>query len=158
MITFNIGDKDLIIGNPKDRPDIFEHSTVFADVVPPGFQFKKPPFFVYNLKNDDLSVNINGYKIPYCFEGLDGTCTNQGIKANGGQDTYGGNNPCQFVIIDNIPDGEYILEATVNAPSVEAAKNGKGKIIFEEDDYDDNTVAVRIQIKDDQVNEIGGGN
>lgn len=149
MITYNIGDKDWIIGSPKDRLDIFEPSTVFKEV---GFQFRKPPFFVYNLRNDDHSVNIYGYKIPYCFEGLDQGCGYQGIKAHGGEDTYGVENPCQFVVIDNIPDGEYILEATVNAPSVEAAKTGKGKIIFEEDNYDDNVVNVRIKIEKDQIN------
>ncbi len=152
MITYNKGDKDLIIGKPEDRPDIFEPSNVFDT----GFQFRQPPFFLYNLRNDDLSVNIQGYKIPYCFDGLGQGCDYQGIKANGGEDIYGADEPCQFLVIDNMQDGEYILEATVNAPSVEAAKNGKGKIIFEEDNYDDNTVAVRIQIKSDQVNVLRG--
>ena len=63
---------------------------------------------------------------------------------------------CQFVVIDSIPDGEYILEATVNAPSVEAVKNYSKDIFIEEDNYDNNSVSVRLQIKGDNVTEIKG--
>jgi Lysyl oxidase len=149
--TINIGDKDLVIGNPKDRPDIFEHSDVF----PTGFQFRRPPFFVYKLKNDDSSVNISGYKIPFCFDALHPmSCENQGIAARGGEDIYESELQCQFVVIDDLADGEYILEATVNAPAVDAGKYGKGKVLFEEDNYDDNTIAVRLQIKGDNIQEL----
>ncbi len=149
--TRNIGDKDLIIGNPKDRPDIFEHSDVFDT----HFQFKRPPFFVYTLRNADSSVKKLGYKIPYCFDALQPmSCYNQGIAAGGGEDTYEADMPCQFVVIDDLIDGKYFLDATVNAPSVDAIKYGKGKVIFEEDNYDDNTLTVCLQIKGDEVKEI----
>jgi hypothetical protein len=151
LITKNIGDKDLIIGDPRDRPDIFEAS----DVYDTKYQFRTH-FFVYNLRNDDSSVNIHGYKIPYCFDALEKMdCFNQGILAGGAkEDTYEFSMPCQFVVIDDVPDGEYILEATVNAPSVDAVKSGKGTVIIEEDNYDDNTVGVRLQIKGDNINVI----
>jgi hypothetical protein len=148
--VINIGDKDLVIGNPKDRPDIFEPSIVFST----GFQFREK-FFVYTLKNDDSSLKISGYKIPFCFEDEDKyTCENQGIGKESKEDVYGGELPCQFVVIDDVPDGEYTLEATLNAPSVNAVKTGKGKVLFEEDNYDDNTVSVRLQIKGNDVTEI----
>jgi hypothetical protein len=149
--TLNIGDKDLVIGNPKDRPDIFEHSDVFST----GFQFRQPPFFVYFLKNDVSSVKISGYKIPFCFDALPpASCENQGIAAGVGEDVYESELPCQFVVIDDVADGEYTLETTVNAPSVDAVKLGKGKVLFEEDNYDDNTIAVRLLIKGDNIEKL----
>jgi Lysyl oxidase len=147
----NVGDEDLVIGNPKERPDIFEHSDVFDT----GFQFREK-FFVYALKNDDSGVIQRGYKIPFCFDGGPKySCDYQGIAAGGNEDVYESDLPCQFVRIDDVPDGEYILEATVNAPSVDAAKNGKGKVLFEEDNYDDNTVAIRLLIQGDDIKQIG---
>lgn len=50
---------------------------------------------------------------------------------------------CQFVAIDDITDGEYILEATVNAQR-----------LIEEDNYDNNTVVVCLQIKGDSVTQL----
>jgi hypothetical protein len=141
--VINIGDKDLVIGNPKDRPDIFEPSVVFDT----GTQFREK-FFVYTLKNDDSTVNISGHKIPFCFEDEDKyTCENQGIGKESKEDVYEGGLPCQFLVIDDVPDGEYTLEATLNFPSVCAVKTGIGKVLFEEDNYDDNTKSVRLKIK-----------
>jgi Lysyl oxidase len=86
------------------------------------------------------------------------SCDDQGILAGGKkEDTYELAMPCQFVVIDDLADGEYILEATINAPSVDAVKNKyKYKVIFEEDNYDDDTVAVRLRIKGDDVNVLKG--
>jgi hypothetical protein len=67
---------------------------------------------------------------------------------------YGAGLPCQFIIIDDIPDGEYTLEATANAPSVQAAKTGSGKVIIEEDNYDDNTTRVQLRITGDSVTQL----
>src|SRR5438105_4161731 len=33
-------------------------------------------------------------------------------------------------------DGEYILESTINAPSISAVKDGEGKLLFKEDNCD----------------------
>ncbi|TLX89776.1 MAG: hypothetical protein E6K94_09350 [Thaumarchaeota archaeon] len=158
MITTNIGDKDLIIGDPED-PSVQRR---FFDPAPPelteelGFKFKKQPFFRYSIRNDDSSIKISGYKEAFCFDGLDPeSCHNQGLAAGGKKtDIYGIDMACQFVVIDSIPDGEYILEATVNAHSVEAVKNYSKDIFIEEDNYDNNTVAVHLKIKGDKVTEI----
>ena len=129
----NIGDQDLVVGDPRD-PNI---QRKFFDPAPPelteGLAFKfNQPFFAYSLRNDDSSVKISGYKIPICFDVLPNG--EQGIAAGGGEDQYVPDFPCTL-IIDDIPDGEYILEVTVNAPSVDAVKNGKGEVLFEEDRY-----------------------
>jgi hypothetical protein len=134
----NIGDKPLKIGNPADRPDIFERSEIHGFIM-------KDNFNVYTLKNNN-GVEVKGFKRPFCLEsGVDFTCDNQGIGVNE-DDHYTSNLPCQFVILDDFPDGECTLEATTNATSVMAAKDKNGKILFEEDNYDDNTVKVNLRI------------
>ncbi|HZI72264.1 MAG TPA: lysyl oxidase family protein [Nitrososphaeraceae archaeon] len=158
MDTLNKGDKDLVIGDPSnpsvqakffvhERPELTEEL---------GFKFKEQPFFVYSLRNEDSSVKVSGYKEAFCFDGLDPmSCHNQGLAARGvKRDRYDSDMACQFVCIDDIPDDDYVLEATVNAPSVNAAKTGKGNIFIEEDNYDNNTVAVRLQIKGDHVTKL----
>jgi lysyl oxidase len=158
MVTYNIGDKDLVIGDPRDPTVQAKYFEPFDEKFTEGlgYRFKAKPFFAYSLRNDDSTVNISGYKDAFCFDGLEPeSCYNQGLAAGGEKrDVYGSNMACQFVVIDNVPDGEYTLEATVNAPSVDAVKNGKGEIFFEEDNYDNNTVAVRLQIKGDMVTKL----
>lgn len=159
MVTSNIGDEDLIIGDPND-PDV--QSKFFEPFAKEctegqGYRFKAKPFFVYSLRNDDSSMKISGFKDAFCFDGLPPwmDCDHQGLAAGGRtQDVYGSDMPCQFVVIDDLPDGEYILEATVNAPSVDAAKSGKGPVFIEEDNYDNNTVYVRLQIIGDNVRKL----
>jgi hypothetical protein len=79
------------------------------------------------------------------------SCYKRPVSARKKSDKYGSEMACQFIVIDDLPDGDYILEATVNAPSVEMTKNGKGKVLFEEDNYDNDTVTVRLEIKGDRV-------
>jgi len=144
----NRGNEDLVIGNPADHPEIFERSDVF------GWQFKDK-FYTYNLKNDSGVVK-EGYKVAFCLLGgkdKDGRpfdCDYQGIEA-GKRDLYSAGLPCQFIIIDDLANGDYTLETTANAPSVKAVKTGKGNIIIEEDDYDDNTIEVQLRINGDTV-------
>src|SRR6185437_6213739 len=151
LYCHNRGDKDLILGNPENLPDIFEPSEVF------GWQFKDK-FYTYILKNGS-GLERSGYKVAFCLLGgksADGKpfdCSYQGIAA-GNSDLYGAGLPCQFIIIDDIPDGEYTLEATANAPSVQAAKTGSGKVIIEEDNYDDNTTRVQLRITGDSVTRL----
>jgi hypothetical protein len=158
MITTNIGDKDLVIGDPND-PSV--QSRYFVPAPPEltegvGFKFKEQPFFKYSIRNDDSTIKISGYKEAFCFDGLEPmSCSNQGLAARGTkEDEYASEMACQFVVIDSIPDGEYILEATVNAPSVEAVKSYSKDVFIEEDNYDNNSVSVRLQIKGDNVTEI----
>jgi lysyl oxidase len=146
----NIGDTDLVVGNPASRPDIFEPG--------PKGEFPwvfKEKFNTCSIKNNS-GVVLTGYKRAFCLEDEDGikfNCENQGISA-GNHDTYPRDLPCQFVVIDKLlddggklPDGQYTFEATTNAPSVIAVKEHIGKVLFEEDNYDDNTVSLNLTIK-----------
>src|SRR5215210_3362378 len=137
MITYNIGDKDLVIGDPTDPSVQAKFFEPFDKDLTEGlgYRLKAKPFFVYSLRNYNSSVKVSGYKDAFCFDGLDPpSCNNQGLAAGGKkEDTYGSDMACQFVVIDDVPDGEYILEAVVNAPSIDAVKNGKGDVFIEED-------------------------
>jgi Lysyl oxidase len=150
LYCINVGDKDLVIGNPRDRPDMFEPSAVHRQS---GY-IMKDKFNVYTLKNG-RDIELKGHKRPFCLiGGAPFTCRNQGIRANGGEDQYSNDLACQFIVIDGIPDGEYTFEAVTNATSVQAAKEKVGKIVFEEDDYDDNTVTIRLRINGRRVQRI----
>lgn len=144
----NMGDTDLVVGNPASRPDIFEPA-------PKGLAFPwvfKEKFNTCSIKNNS-GVELTGYKRAFCLEDEDGfkfNCENQGIS-KGNHDTYDRSLPCQFVVIDSLSDGQYTFEATTNAPSVLAVKEHIGKVLFEEDNYDDNTVSVNLTIKGDSV-------
>jgi hypothetical protein len=145
----NIGDRPFVIGNPADRLDIFERSTVHSS----GW-IMKDKFNKYTLK-DDNGIEYHGSKRPWCLiGGAPFTCQNQGIAANGGRDIYSNDLACQFIVIDDIQDGEYTFEATTNDPSVLAAKKNKGRILFEEDNYNDNTVSLHLKIDGDMVDII----
>jgi lysyl oxidase len=145
----NIGDKPFVIGNPADRTDIFERSTVHRS----GW-IMRDDFNIYTLKGDK-NLEYHGSKRPWCLVGgAPFTCQNQGIAARGGIDRYTSDLACQFIVIDGIADGEYTLEAITNATSVHAAKNYPGKILFEEDNYDDNTISLRLRINGELVDII----
>ncbi len=143
----NIGDKDLVIGDPSNRPDLFEPEPLLG-----GWKFKEK-FYTWQLKND-TGIEKHGYKVAFCLMDFVHpeiyNCGNQGV-AVGGHDEYHADLPCQFIEIDGIPDGEYVFEATANSYSVKAAKTGKGNVLIEEDNYDDNTVTVQTRIKGDKV-------
>jgi hypothetical protein len=149
--TTNIGDTPFVIGNPRDRPDIFEPSAVH----PESGYIMRDKFNEYTLKNG-RDIEFKGHKRPFCLVGgAPFNCPrNQGIRANGGEDGYRSDLACQFIVIDGIPDGEYTFEGITNAPSVRAAKEKTGKIVFEEENYDDNTVTVRLRIEGGQVHRI----
>jgi hypothetical protein len=142
----NKGDKDLVLGNPADRPDLFVSNPIT------GWAFKEK-FYTWRLKND-AGIEKRGYKVAFCLmdfgEHRKYDCAKQGISA-GGHDEYMADLPCQFVEIDDLPDGKYVFEATANAYFVEQAKTGKGKVLIEEDNYDDNTVSIQLQIKENKV-------
>jgi hypothetical protein len=140
----NIGDKDFVIGRPEERPDIYEQSEVHGWIM-------KDKFNIYTLKGVK-GIEYYGSKRPWCLIGGRGfTCEYQGIAANGGRDAYTSDLACQFILIDSIENGEYTFDAITNATSVRASKENTGKILFEEDNYDDNTITVRLRIDDEFV-------
>jgi Lysyl oxidase len=156
----NIGDTDLVIGNPADRKDLFVFSEVSG-----GLVFREK-FYTYRLVDEAGTEKKTGFKVAFCIEDFAPpykyTCTNQGISV-GSHDTYGrqdippsgdhGDLPCQFIEIDNISDGKYILEVTANAYSVQQVKSGS-KPLVQEDNYDDNTASVKLQLTGNTVQQI----
>jgi len=68
--------------------------------------------------------------------------TDQGVSA-GWADLYSKGLPCQYVVVDGIPDGDYTLISTTNA-----------KKLFPEDTYDDNTICTGLHIAGNSVSEI----
>jgi Lysyl oxidase len=156
----NIGNTDLVIGRPEDRTDLFVFSEVFN-----GLVFREK-FYTYRLVDEAGTEKKTGFKVAFCIEDFAPpnkyTCGNQGISV-GSHDTYGREDrpkpndpadlPCQFIEIDNIPDGKYILEVTANAYSVQQVKSGS-KPLIEEDNYDDNTASVKLQFTGNSVQQI----
>ena len=141
----NKGDKDLVIGNPADRPDLFvrSESGVFEYVF-------KEKFYTFRLTDETGTEKKTGYKVAFCLMDFSNpnkyNCGHQGVGV-GGHDEYAEGLPCQFIEIDDLPDGRYILQVTANAHSVETARMGKGNPVIPEDNYDDNTASVKIEIQ-----------
>jgi|SRR5215211_1215180 hypothetical protein len=82
-----------------------------------------------------------GHKLTSCICTFN--CRNQGISV-GDHDEYDTNQNCQFLLANNLRDGEvYSFEVTVN-PSK----------IFKEDNYDDNKATKKIKIRGRIVEEI----
>jgi hypothetical protein len=137
----NIGDTDLHIGRPQDRPDVFIP-------VPwgTGWAFREK-FYTWRLTDDYGKEIKNGYKVAFCIMDFGPpykyNCQDQGVSV-GSHDEYASYMECQFLVIDNLPDGKYTFHATCNAYSVQQVKNGQ-KPLFEEDNYEDNTVSVQLQ-------------
>jgi hypothetical protein len=155
VICHNKGNKALDIGNPANRPDIFARPADLGLPKSPHPWLMKEKFYLYELRNDS-AVNLKGYKQPFCLSDLSTfNCFDMGIDANK-SDRYQSNLECQFIIIDGLKDGEYTLEVMANAPSVLAVKKKMGKVIFEEDNYDDNCTAVRLEIKGNELPTILG--
>src|SRR5450756_2404208 len=70
------------------------------------------------------------------------TCADQGISV-GWSDVYSAGLPCQFIVIDGVPDGHYRLLATTNHAAV-----------VQEDRYLNNSVLAGVRIRGNTVTEI----
>lgn len=160
--SYNIGDTDLEIGDPMQH--LTGQNPIFARREDLGLPNGPHPilfiekFYLFNLRNDSGNVNLSGFKRPFCLADLvNYNCNKQGISKGGDLfDEYPSDLECQFIIIDGIADGEYTLEVLTNATSVLAVKKGIGKILFQEDNYDDNCIAVRLKIHGNDPPEILG--
>jgi hypothetical protein len=129
--VINRGDKDLVVGKPEDRLDIFERASHTRS----GW-ITKENFYEYSLKDTSEKILSKNSKRAWCIMDHNRfNCNYQGISV-GDHDEYGTQEHCQFLVIDDLPDGEYVLEAIIN-PSK----------IFEEDNYDDNKIAKKIRIE-----------
>ena len=171
--TPNIGQGDLVIGNPDDCPNLFEQSEChnhlhfheYSDYrlwTDAGYQMWEalreagaPTNTGYNamllanaVANGELIVgrkqgfcliDIERYdpsaspQRKYTLCGGPGSPGNQGLQA-GWSDVYGQQLDCQYIEIDQLKAGVYVLEDHVNPEQ-----------LLPESDYTNNTARVRFQ-------------
>ncbi len=145
MIIYNAGDRDAELGNPMDRPDLYEYSESHDHAHLKGFN----KYALIDESGDTMGV---GKKQTFCLRdnfrmssrpNADGSaqfdCDYQGISA-GWADVYDSSLPGQYLVIDTLPDGVYTLRATTNAEGT-----------IDETCTGDNTVRVDLRIDDDEV-------
>jgi len=151
---FNVGDTDFIIGEPKNRLDVFDKPEKLGLPKSRHEWIMKEKFYVYILSNDS-GIRRIGYKRPWCLsDGENFNCTVQGIGA-GKKDTYNQDLPCQFIEIGDIPDGTYTFSVIANAPSVIAARKNEN-FLFKEDNYSDNCISITLKIKGNDPPQVSG--
>ena len=181
--TPNIGQGDLVIGDPYNCPNLFResechghlHFKEYSDYrlwTDNGYKtwaalrdLKLPTNSGYNatllanaISSGDLIVGRKqGFCIidivryssnapttkKYTLCGAPGSPGNQGLQA-GWSDVYAQQLDCQYIQIDGLRDGIYVLENHVNPEQ-----------LLPESDYTNNSTAVRIQFKRGRGNQPG---
>jgi hypothetical protein len=137
-MTPNIGDTDLILGDPTAEQG-FEFAACHNH-----FHFNG--YARYELVDDLGAIIAVGHKQAFCLLdsvslGLPGSaasprfhCGFQGLQ-RGWADIYDSSLDCQWVDITDVPDGSYLLRISINPDRV-----------IKESDYDNNTVEVPVRI------------
>ena len=111
----NFGNADLVVGNPRKNPSLFEYSPCHRH-----YHYKN--FSEYRLK-DGSNVVIRSHKQAFCFEDVlrywNGypkhgyNCNKQGISV-GWADLYGKYLDCQWIDITDVNPGNYSIEVEIN--------------------------------------------
>ncbi len=120
FLSHNAGDADLVIGSPAARPDLFVWSSGHGHYHLRDFN----EFLFFDASGNLATI---GYKQAFCAIDIERIAPNasasgrfhdcnsdQGISA-GWADVYSAFLPCQFVVIDGLPNGDYTLQSTTNA-------------------------------------------
>jgi hypothetical protein len=145
FLTHNIADHDLVVGDPADHPEWFMLSDSHG-------HYHLIDFNEF-LLTDSSGTEIAGAKQAFCLMDIEHSspwgprnpryhCGYQGVSA-GWADVYHSGLPCQFVVIDDVPDGLYVLKSTTNAQQ-----------LLPEDTYADNSIWTYLRITGDTVIEI----
>ncbi|MDS0477947.1 lysyl oxidase family protein [Natrinema sp. 1APR25-10V2] len=145
MIIYNAGNRDAELGNPMNRPDLYEYSDSHSHAHLKGFN----KYALFNESGEKMGV---GKKQTFCLRdnfrmpsrpnansSAQFDCDYQGISA-GWADVYDSSLPGQYLVIDALPDGTYTLRATTNAEGT-----------IDETCTGDNTVRVDLRIDDGEV-------
>ena len=153
FLSHNAGDADLYVGPPPPHPPPFPPpSSIWIWSAAHGhYHFKE--FNQYKLLNLHDQEVVPGFKQAFCLMDIERidpwgratgqyNCSNQGVSA-GWSDVYTSTLPCQFIIIDGVPDGDYRLLATTNY-----------KQHVKEDRYLDNSVIMGLRIQGNNVQQI----
>lgn len=148
FLSYNAGNSDLVIGSPASRPDLFVWSAGHG-------HYHLRDFNEFLLFNANGGLATIGYKQAFCAIDIErigsnasasprfADCnTDQGISS-GWADVYNSGLPCQYIVIDNVPDGDYTLQSTTNA-----------KHVVSEDCFGDNTEWTGLRITGNAVSEI----
>jgi hypothetical protein len=148
FLSHNIGNADLVVGAPKDHPEWFVESASHGHFHLKDFN----EFILYDCSGNQVT---KGYKQAFCLIDSEHPSSwgpaakqftdcnaNQGVSA-GWADLYYAALPCQFIVIDGIPDGDYVLVSTTNALH-----------LIPEDTYADNRIYTGLHIQGDTVTEI----
>jgi hypothetical protein len=117
VLVHNVGTQDLVIGNPKDLPDLFVYSACHRH-----YHFKGAA--LYELLDPDGNVVKTGRKQGFCIEDTLPSssatttpkhydCTNQGIQV-GWADWYPSILDCQWIDVTDLPAGPYQLHVSWN--------------------------------------------
>lgn len=150
FLSKNIGDADFVVGRPVDRPDIF-----YFD---PGHQhYHMKQFNQFKLYDTTGNLIIPSTKPGFCLDDSEQVLPNagpakfpssclatevMGISA-GWADLYRSDLPCQFLVIDGVPDGDYTLVVTTNAAQA-----------VPEDTFADNTISRGLHIQRNTVQQL----
>ena len=148
FLSHNIGNEDIVVGAPKDHPEWFVFSAAHGHYHLKDFN----EFILYDCSGNQVT---KGYKQAFCLIDIEHPSSwgpaqarftdcnaNQGISA-GWADLYNSNLACQFIVIDGVPDGDYVLVSTTNAQH-----------LIPEDTYADNRIYTGLRIQGDVVTEI----
>ncbi|MGW4235103.1 lysyl oxidase family protein [Streptomyces sp. NPDC004980] len=153
FLSHNVGDSDLVVGAPGPggpHPDWFVESASHGHWHLKNFN----EFRLLDLNGNEVT---HGYKQAFCLVDIEHhspwgpaqpqftNCNeNQGISA-GWADLYEKRLPCQFIVIDGVPDGEYLLRSTTNAQRM-----------IPEDTFVDNTTYTHLRFVGDTVTVLDG--
>lgn len=148
FLSYNAGTSDLVIGSPASRPDLFVWSAGHG-------HYHLRDFNEFLLFNAQGALATIGYKQAFCAIDIERIGPNasasgrfhncnsdQGISA-GWADVYSSGLACQYIVIDNVPNGDYTLQSTTNA-----------KHVVGEDCLGDNTEWTGLRIQGNTVTEI----
>ncbi|MGB2713048.1 MAG: lysyl oxidase family protein [Vicinamibacterales bacterium] len=148
FLTHNKGNADLVAGDPADHPEWYVESASHG-------HFHLIDFNEFQLYDSSGNPTAAGAKQAFCLidvERIDPAApaspqftncnSNQGVTA-GWADLYDKSLPCQYIVVDNIPDGDYTLLSTTNAQH-----------LFPEDTYEDNTICTGLHISGNTVSII----
>jgi hypothetical protein len=148
FLSYNAGSSDLVIGSPASRPDLFVWSAGHG-------HYHLRDFNEFLLFNAHGALATIGYKQAFCAIDIEriapsasanarfANCnTDQGISS-GWADVYDSSLPCQYIVIDAVPDGDYTLQSTTNA-----------KHTVSESCFGDNTEWTGLRIAGNSVNVI----
>jgi len=143
VATPNIGDADMILGDPKLNPTDANGQPLFV-YSPCHGHYHFSGYALYELLNGAGATVLTGRKQAFCLEDYERysstagpakyTCSIQGISV-GWQDTYGSYLDCQWLDITNIPTGNYQLRVSINPER-----------LLVEKDYTNNSATVPVKI------------